>query len=359
MSDNGNNELTTISRREAQSGKISYGSPIILHESTRTRQVMIPFYVRRTSGVEVAVKIQTYRKAPPPMDWNEVEDKSISLNQPAAQELLRALRQHFAVAQQDEDGNYVVIKVGEEMADIADLDPGVAARTVADLLTRKDLAQHLTSKELGSELISSLRIAMRLQELLVAVAELRNQLDTGVADEKVYQEWCEQHTWAFGNAYVVRDEIRQITAGDTLDVLIPTVIAGYRDIIELKRPDKEVILYDTSHRNYYFSADVSKAIGQCHRYLDVLAEEARDGLRDYPDIVAYHPRATIVIGRSVGWDQEKRRALHGLNDRLHGISVITYDQLLAQGERLVEILGSTVAEEDPPDLEVIEDDEDF
>ncbi|MCY0909665.1 MAG: hypothetical protein OWR62_14890, partial [Sulfobacillus thermotolerans] len=91
--------------------------------------------------------------------------------QPAAQGLLRALQQHFAVAQQDQDGSYVVIKVGEE--NIADLDPDVAARIVADLLTRKDVAQHLKSKELGSELISSLRIAMRLQELLVAVAELR------------------------------------------------------------------------------------------------------------------------------------------------------------------------------------------
>lgn len=107
------------------------------------------------------------------------------------------------------------------------------------------------------------------------------------------------------------------------------------------------MLYDTSHRNYYFNADVSKAVGQCHRYLDVLAEEAQHGLRDYPEIVAYHPRATIVIGRSAGWDDDKRKALRGLNARLHGISIMTYDLLLAQGERLVEILGSTMTEEEP------------
>jgi hypothetical protein len=31
--------------------------------------------------------------------------------------------------------------------------------------------------------------------------------------------------------------------------------------------------------------------------------------------------------------------LHGLNRRLAGITVMTYDQLLAQGERLVKLLG--------------------
>ncbi len=54
-----------------------------------------------------------------------------------------------------------------------------------------------------------------------------------------------------------------------------------------------------------------KAIGQCHRYLDVLEEEARDGMRDAREVVTYHPRATIVIGRSVDWADDQHRALHG------------------------------------------------
>ena len=79
------------------------------------------------------------------------------------------------------------------------------------------------------------------------------------------------------------------------------VISGYRDIVELKRPDMRVLLYDEDHRNFYFSADVSRAIGQCHRYLDVLHEVAAQGLLDHPEIVAYHPRRIIVIGRSARW----------------------------------------------------------
>lgn len=143
----------------------------------------------------------------------------------------------------------------------------------------------------------------------------------------------------------MRDDVRDISASDRLDILLPAVISGYRDIVELKRPDMTVLLFDEKHRNYYFSADVSKAVGQCHRYLDVLQEVAAEGLRDHPEIVAYHPRAIIVIGRSAEWSRDASRALHGLNSRLAGLTVMTYDQLLAQGERLVQMLSQQGGQE--------------
>lgn len=57
-------------------------------------------------------------------------------------------------------------------------------------------------------------------------------------------------------------------------------------------------------------------------------------------IVAYHPEATIVIGRIVSWDKEKKKALFGLNSRLTGIRVIKYDHLLTQGESLIDYLSN-------------------
>jgi len=179
-----------------------------------------------------------------------------------------------------------------------------------------------------------------LPEMKTAVTALRYALDGGDDAEATYQNWCEKHSWAFGNAYVVRDNIREISPGDHLDVLLPTVIAGYRDLVELKRPSVEVLHWDDRHRNFYFSSEVSRAIGQCHRYLDVLHEVAANGLRDHPEIVAYHPRATIVIGRSCDWPESKLRALHGLNHRLSCLNIMTYDHLLAQGERLISLLSA-------------------
>lgn len=329
----------TVVRRQAQSGRVSYGSPVILYDSSRKRVVLIPFYIPRTHGIDLSIKLVTYRKAEPPMDWTVVEEKSLSLDESAARLLLAGIREHLQIAREPDDGNYIVIRVSEGTAELGEHDPAAVASALAKVLSSGEIVKHLARTELSTELAKALRGAIRLSEMRAAVADLRQKLDAGETSEQVYQEWCERHSWAFGNAYVMRDDVRDISVSDRLDLLLPTVISGYRDVVELKRPDMAVLLFDDNHRNYYFSADVSKAVGQCHRYLDVLHEAAATGLQDHPEVVAYHPRAIIVVGRSKGWAEAKLRALHGLNSRLSGISLMTYDQLLAQGERLVEMLS--------------------
>lgn len=49
----------TIHRREAKSGRVSYSDPVVLHESSQRRVVMVPFYIRRSKGTELAVKLIT------------------------------------------------------------------------------------------------------------------------------------------------------------------------------------------------------------------------------------------------------------------------------------------------------------
>jgi hypothetical protein len=325
--------------RPAKSGKASFSDPIVIHETTRTRISVVPFFIKHSDHTELAVKIVTDIKKPAPFGFVLSEDKSVSLRETAARRLLAALGTHLKAAECGEDGNYLVIRISEGTATLGAHDPQQVAQALTKVLSQPELVRHLDKTELSEEFLCAFRSAIRLKEMISAVSALRQNLKSRIADESVYQTWCEKHTWAFGSAYVMRDSVRDISPGDRLDLLLPTVIAGYRDIIELKRPDMKVLLYDEAHRNFYFSADVSKAIGQCHRYLDVLHEDAANGLRDHPEIVAYHPRAIIVIGRSEDWDESRLRALHGLNGRLSCLTVMTYDQLLAQGERLIEMVA--------------------
>lgn len=344
--------IEAIRRRQAKSSRVSYGDPVVLHETRQSRVVMVPFFIPRSDHDQLSIKIQTFKRRPPPLDWVEAEEKSVSLKEDAARRLLASLRAHLAVAEEADDGNFLLIRVSEGTASLGDHDPAAVASALARVLGQEEIVAHLQGTELSSELLTAFRGAIRLSEMRRAVVQLRSHLDDGEASEDVYQSWCEEHTWAFGNAYVMRDTVRQISVGDHLDLMLPTVIAGYRDIVELKRPDMAVLQYDQGHKNYYFSAEVSKAIGQCHRYLDVLHEVAAQGLRDHPEVVAYHPRATIVIGRSAGWSEDKLRALHGLNRRLAGVTIMTYDHLLAQGERLVEMLSPSDSEaEAEPDFD--------
>src|SRR6266567_7781482 len=102
-------DIQAIERREAQSGRVSYSDPVILHETSRRRVIMVPFFIARSAGTELAIKIQTYRKAEVPMDWVVVDEKSVSLDEAASRALLRGLKQHLAVAESAEDGSYLLI----------------------------------------------------------------------------------------------------------------------------------------------------------------------------------------------------------------------------------------------------------
>lgn len=94
-------DVRTIHWRTAASGRVGYSDPIILHESSRSKIVLVPFYIHRSHGSELAVKIQGYRKGEPPNDWVLFGDKSISLDEAAARALLVGLREHLAVAKED------------------------------------------------------------------------------------------------------------------------------------------------------------------------------------------------------------------------------------------------------------------
>ena len=332
----------SINRRPSRSGESQYSDPVELHDTNRLRIEFVPFFIERTDANQLACKIVRYDKR---AGW---EQTSISLQEAALRRLIDALGSHLAVAGTGE-GSFVVLRSDGTLADDGDLSTEQVARAVEDLLATDGISEHLGRIDLGSELVHALKTDLRLRELRDAVAELTNHLREGTSSESVYQSWCERHSWSFGNAYVVNDKLRSISATDQIDLLLPRHLGGFRDLIELKRPDMPILVWDSSHQNWHWSADVSKAIGQCHRYLDVLHNEVGlTGLHDAPDVVAYHPRATIVIGRSEGWPDEQQQALHGLNGRLADISVISYDHLLAQARRTLELV-----EAPEPEVEVI------
>lgn len=321
-----------INKRAAGSGRVDYGDPVEIHDTPATRIEMVPFFIPRSHGTDFAIKVIHTDKR---HGWST---KEISISPAGSRRLLEALGTHLAVAEA-EQGEYLVLR-SDGVSGIEGFDVEELAAAVEQLLSADDrVAEHLVHNDLGAELLHALRTDLRLRELRNAVAELTNHLREGESSESTYQAWCDEHSWAFGNAYVVNDELRAISASDQVDLLLPRHLGGFRDLIELKRPDMTVLRWDDSHKNWYWSADASKAIGQCHRYLDVLHDEVADGqLRDSPEVVAYHPRATIVIGRSSSWEHSQHKALHGLNRRLADISVITYDHLLEQARSTLQLV---------------------
>jgi hypothetical protein len=326
-------DIDAIHRRLARSGRVRFADPVTLDQTSRSSLEWVPFFIHHdhSDGTGLSGKLIKYRKVGAVL----AEETALSLSESATTNLLDALKAHSSAAAESEDGSYLLIRLKEGTADLRRHDPARVAQALMRVLASPDIADHIAELDVDDDLLKVFRGVIRLSEMKAAVEELESLLETNVVEEYEYQSWCEKHSWVFGNAYVVRDAVREITPSDHLDLLMPTVLSGFRDIVELKRPNMRVLRRDDDHRNYYWASDTSRAIGQSHRYLDVLHEVASNGLRDHTDIVAYHPRATIVIGRSADWTNDELKGLHGLNQRLHGITVITYDHLLAQGRRLL------------------------
>ncbi len=343
--------VDNIRRKKASSGRTSYRDPIVIHQSTKTRIKVLSHFIQRSSKEdELSLKIIKEKRGDGRLSLHQ-EECSINLNHIATIKLYQFLKENLEIAKQGSDGEYLVIKTSDGENNLKEFDKETVANTLLKVLNEKDIVEYLSSREVSSEIRNSLRVAMKTNEMREAIQELRFYLEAGESREQVYQKWCEEYSWVFGNNYLTIDQIRNISPSDSIDLLLPSVLSGFRDIVELKRPDMKVLLYDESHKNYYFSSDVSKAIGQCIRYIKVFSEAAKNGLMDNREIVACEPKAIIVIGRSSNWEDDKLQALQELSSELHNISIITYDELLARGERQLEILceGEPIYEVDDED----------
>ena len=96
---------------------------------------------------------------------------------------------------------------------------------------------------------------------------------------------------------------------------------------------------------YYPSAQLSPVIGQVMRYIEE-AERNRDSIlaKDKDDTLKIRTRA--IVGRDRA---HEKAALRNLNAHLHRIEIITFDQLIRIGERVMAIfeMPDRKPEDDP------------
>ena len=202
--------LDTVLRRTAKSGKVSYADPVILHETSRSRVSFIPTLQSLIRTIP-SRRRNCYGTEGAATDGLRCRRQEFSVCRYAtARRLLQTLRTHLKVAESDQDGEFIIIRAAEGTANLNAHDPALVARALAKVLSEPEIAKHLEGVELSREFVSAFRGAIRLREMAEAVAALRQHLEAEETDERIYQEWCERHTWAFGNAYVVRDEINNI-----------------------------------------------------------------------------------------------------------------------------------------------------
>ena len=203
------------------------------------------------------------------------------------------------------------------------------------------------SKEL-SEGLDQLRAASNLDRYKRVLDQLERRLKSrsGYPESSgndSWQEWIYRNSWLFGPMYLEPLPWQPVGPRSRPDFIFPT-LDGFFDILEIKKPDHEVLRMAGGH--YTWSRTTSHAIGQAVAYI-AAAEMGRLSLER--DVIDRHgrqldrrntvvrPRAFVLIGRDANWEEGKRESFRNLNSVLHDVEVLTYDELLRRGRKMIDL----------------------
>lgn len=195
--------------------------------------------------------------------------------------------------------------------------------------------------ENNEQLLKNISVAARMVNYRQAYEKLAELVSRNTRDEHAIQQILTAHPWLFGSEYSALISRRMWTRDDQLDFMLRRSIDGYLEIIEIKTPFPEpLMLYDRSHDSYYPSSRLSPVLGQVMRYIEEV-ERQRDHIVAQDGYDPLKIRARVIIGRD--GDERHQGALRNFNAYLHRIEILTFDQLLKIGERVLNVFEDEMA----------------
>lgn len=215
---------------------------------------------------------------------------------------------------------------------------------LADISATPVVSDELTEVlAVGSgELLKNIAVVARMIQYRKTYEKLGQLVDDPNTSESAIQNLLSKSPWLFGSEYSELIEQRTWTRDDRLDFMLRRTIDDYLEIIEIKTPFQESLMrYDDSHDSYFPSAKLSAVLGQVIRYIEEI-ERQRDSIVAQDGYDTLKIRARVIIGRD--GNNAHQKALHNLNAHLHRIEIITFDQLLRTGKRVLDVFQESMIE---------------
>jgi hypothetical protein len=329
-------------------------------ENGLTRKVLRSEIVQNTKSPTDTVKAtfvhQKRRTAGD--DWVDLDGttlKQTKFNEPSrfamdsreTKQLFKKLTDLYDIGSEGVKPGRVAIRLEDEASIIQTDAP--RARLIRKLLEAdhgKEVWEILV--DLQPELAEKLSATLLHESRLKAVEEFENEI-SGERTEHFWKVFFKKNSWMFGGANVALLDESRLDIGNDTDLPFE-VDGGYMDIVELKRPDfpfwkkarnGRIFLYRDKYPIPY--DELSGAIAQTSGY--ILQAEKKVANSDFQlshGVRPLKPRGLIVHGRSSEWSEPEWDAFRLLNDQLHGVQVLTFDHLLAQAKRLVDLNRSNI-----------------
>lgn len=196
-------------------------------------------------------------------------------------------------------------------------------------------------EESSPEILTHIATASRFLEYRASYNKLEQLVQEPSTSEHDFQRHLSNNPWMFGSEYSELLLRRTWTRNDNLDYMLRRTVDGYLEIVEIKTAFSDrLFIHDTSHDSYYPSAKLSPVIGQVIRYIEEV-ERNRDSIIAIDKVDTLKIRARAIVGRD--GNENQQAALRNLNAHLHGIEVMTYDQLLRIAARVLSVFESAAA----------------
>lgn len=152
--------------------------------------------------------------------------------------------------------------------------------------------------------------------------------------EQTWQNFFQENIFIFDSRYIDFIPKHCIKTGRSSepDFLVYDIY-GYVDIYEIKRSSVPLLQYDSSHDNYYWSTEVSKAISRLEKYLFYCSEnrlsiENSLKLEKNIDVKIIKPKGVLVIGKRDALENEKMLTdFEILRASQKNIEIILYDEM--------------------------------
>ena len=215
-----------------------------------------------------------------------------------------------------------------------------------DYLIRESLEDII---ELGREVLKLKSESVKTVEAMKVIKQITYQKVGQL--EAVWQKYFEKYLLYLFFSYrkiLPKVELRNIESGQKSypDFIGVNHYDGV-DVIEIKTHLKDILIWDSSHNNFAFSSEMSKAIIQTINYMDAIADNKfqkrtpKKELLDYLNVDENlsRPRGIIIISSKdrvckrrseLSEDREKQlqRDFTKLRNSIHNIQIFTFSEIL-------------------------------
>lgn len=231
--------------------------------------------------------------------------------------------------------------------------PGTLANTLSkDILPKlsaddRDALNEFLPDFIASQSMASVNL-LKATAQIESLKELAAEMETAIAaghGESWWQTYIRSKILIIQQGYIKAIEKMNVAIGNTKFPDFSLVTHdNYLDILEIKKPTTEILKLDASRGNYFFDAEISKAVVQVENYISNVTKLG-DAVRSYIldthkiDLKVVRPRGIILAGNASQFaDQKQKDDFRLLSQGLKNLTIVTYDELLTRLKNYIEVL---------------------